>query len=103
MADEKKPDQANEQEIIVIPESEAPKMSSGLFEPDKNHVLVYMKFMSMNQPFLVARSHHIEDAISSNENPGYFLYGEVAEMRRFLHENLDKCMDEAKESAKLNP
>ena len=95
--------QEEELKVAVIPESEAPKMSAGLFEPDKNHILAYMKFISMNQPYLKARGHRMEDVIASNENPGYFLYGEVEQMRKFLHKMLDECIDEAAEASKLNP
>lgn len=91
------------QKVLIMPETEIPKISESLFEPDKNHSLIFIKLVSMNQPCLANNSHQIDKVINAPDCPAFLLYGNIQDLREYLHGVVDLFVDGAAEAAKLNP
>lgn len=90
--DEQKP----QTEFLLIPENQGTQLSDSQFELNKNELLVYFKFVTMNNKAIKNRRNTtggLTNIVGTCQ--GYYTFGNIQELRSYFHGVLDSMLDEA--------
>ena len=85
-----------EAKLLLIPENQGTQLSDSQFELNKNELLVYFKFVTMNNKAIKSRQ-NIAGGLTeiAGKCLGYYTFGNVEELRKYFHGVLDTMLNEA--------
>lgn len=83
-------------EFILIPENHGSQLSDSQFELNKDELLVYFKFITMNNKAIKSRQNVVGGLTEiAGKCIGYYTFGNIEELRSYFHSVLDGMLDSA--------
>lgn len=82
--------------FVLIPENHSTQLSESQFELNKDELLVYFKFVTLNNKAIKSRRNTAGGLTEvAGKCQGYYTFGNVAELRSYFHGVLDAMLDAA--------